>query len=426
MNVLYATPYVPSCIRTRPYNLIRTLVRLGHRVTLLTAAGTAPEEQEQADELRGWGMEVEVFPVPVSRSLGNCLRALPTREPLQAVYAFHPAMERKLGELVDKGTFDVVHVEHLRAARLVRAVTETPTVYDSVDSISLLFEQAAKSGAQLRSRLMTAVDLARTRRYEAWLLTQYNQVIVTSRRDKDALEGLARQYLPSQAHPAPVTVVTNGVDLEYFQPPETRFGRFAKRKALVSPPTVVFTGKMSYHANIAAALYFAREVLPHIWKRDPSVRFQIVGKDPPEPVQKLATDGRIQVTGTVDDIRPYLAQATVAVCPAQYAVGVQNKVLEAMAMGAPVVSTSAGCAGLGAEQGREILAADGAEHLATAVLRVLSDPDLAGRLSAAGRQYVEGRHSWETNTRHLVEVYKQARSVFTIPSEEREGKRAGG
>jgi sugar transferase (PEP-CTERM/EpsH1 system associated) len=426
MNILYVTPYVPSRIRTRPYNLIRTLIRLGHRVTLLTAAGPSPEEQEQADQLRGWGMEVEVFPVPVLRSLGNCLRALPTREPLQAVYAFHPAMERELGELVNERTFDLVHIEHLRASRLVSAVRNTPVVYDSVDSISLLFEQATKEGAQLRSRLMTTVDLARTRRYEAWLLTQYNQVVVTSRRDKDALEGLARQYLSTQTRTAPITVVTNGVDLEYFQPPETRLCRFAKGKNLVSPPTVVFTGKMSYHANIAAALYFAREVLPRIWTQDPGVRFQIVGKDPPEAVQKLATDGRIQVTGTVDDLRPYLAQATAAVCPALYAVGVQNKVLEAMAMGAPVVSTSAGCAGLGAEQGREILAADGAEHLATAILRVLSDPDLAGRLSVAGRQYVEGQHSWESNTRHLVEVYEQARSVFTILSEEREGKRTWG
>jgi glycosyltransferase involved in cell wall biosynthesis len=277
-------------------------------------------------------------------------------------------------------------------------------VYDSVDSISLLFEQAAKGGAQLRSRLMTAVDLARTRRYEAWLLTQFNQVVVTSQRDKEALEGLARQYLPSRARPAPVTVVTNGVDLDYFQPPETRF--FGKD--LVSPPIIVFTGKMSYHANIAAALYFAQQVLPRIWGQAPDVRFQIVGKDPPEAVQKLETDGRIQVTGTVDDIRPYLSQATVAVCPAQYAVGIQNKVLEAMAMGTPVVSTPAGCAALAAEEGRDLLKAKGADELARATLRVLSDPALAEQVGAAGRRFVESHHSWEAIVRRLVAVYAQA------------------
>jgi sugar transferase (PEP-CTERM/EpsH1 system associated) len=402
MKVLYTTPYVPSYIRTRPYNLIRTLVRLGHQVTLLTAAGSSAEEREQARALSDWEMRVEVFPVPLLRSLGNCLRALPTREPLQTAYAYHPAMERRLSELLSAGDFDVVHIEHLRAARLVRAVTETPAVYDSVDSISLLFEQAAKSGAQLRSRLMTAVDLARTRRYEAWLPTQFNQVVVTSQRDKDALEGLARQYLPSQAYRAPITVVTNGVDLEYFCPQENVEPRDAR--------TVVFTGKMSYHANIAAALYFARQVLPRIWAQDPGVRFQIVGKDPPEAVQNLTADDRVQVTGTVDDIRPYLARATAAVCPALYAVGVQNKVLEAMAMATPVVSTPAGCAALAAEKGQEIIAAEGEEELAAAILRVLSDPALARRLSAAGRKYVETHHSWKVRAQRLVGVYEKARA----------------
>jgi sugar transferase (PEP-CTERM/EpsH1 system associated) len=403
MNILYVTPYVPSRIRTRPYNLIRALVRLGHRVTLLTAAGASPEEQEQAGELRNWGIRVEVFPVPLVHSLGNCLRALATGEPLQAVYAYHPGMGQRLSDLSSEDTFDVVHIEHLRAARLVQAVSETPTVYDSVDCISLLFEQTAQSGAQLRSRLMAAVDLARTRRYEAHLLTRYNQVVVTSQRDKDALEGLAHRFLPAQARPAPITVVTNGVDLEYFHPLEIQ-----NPKSKIQNPTVVFTGKMSYHANVAAVLYFARKILPRIWAGDPGVRFQIVGKDPPETIQQLATDERIHVTGTVDDLRPYLARATVAVCPALYAVGIQNKVLEAMAMGTPVVSTRAGCAALEAEHDHEVLIAGDAEELATTVLRVVSDPTLARRLSTAGRRYVEVFHSWEVSAGRLVKIYEQA------------------
>ena len=418
MNVLYVTPYVPSRIRTRPYHLIRALVRLGHRVTLLTAAGTSTEEQAQADELRTWGMQVEVFPVSLTRSLSNCLRALPTREPLQAMFSYHPGLGQRLRQLLQGETFDVVHIEHLRAARLVGAVTgpprsggfcdRPPTVYDSVDCISLLFEQAAQSGAQWRSRLMTAVDLARTRRYEAWLTTQYDHVVVTSQRDKDALEMLARRYLPAETPTAPITVVTNGVDLEYFRPPETETRSSGKN--LVSPPTIILTGKMSYHANVAAALYFAREVLPHIWVQDPHVRFQIVGKDPPEAVQRLAIDGRIQVTGTVDDLRPYLAQASVAVCPVPYAVGVQFKVLEAMAMGTPVVCTPAASAGLDARRDKDVLVADDPQEFATKVLDVISDPASAKRLSEAGRRYVEAHHSWESGARRLVEIYEETHS----------------
>ncbi|NLE45686.1 MAG: glycosyltransferase, partial [Chloroflexi bacterium] len=257
MNILYITPYVPSLIRTRPYNLIQALVQLGHRITLLTVSGSPTEEQPQVEALRDTGVYVEVFPLTVTRSLINCLQAVPTDDPLQAVYASHPAMARRISELLREGEFDVMHIEHLRAAKLVSAVRPScrqrlPIIYDSVDSISLLFEQAAHSGAQWRSRIMAAIDLNRTRRYEAQLMTQYDHVVITSRRDREALEQLARQYLPPDAHTAPVTVITNGVDLDYFRPQE--------RDDSSDHPTVIFTGKMSYHANITAALRFAREV----------------------------------------------------------------------------------------------------------------------------------------------------------------------
>ena len=133
----------------------------------------------------------------LARSLGNCLQALATRQPLQAAYAYHPEMARRLRQLLQEQPFDVVHVEHLRAARLGQAVNSVPTVYDSVDCISLLFEQTVRTTPQWRSRLMAMLDLARTRRYEAELLTQYDQVAITSQRDKAALESLADRYLPS-------------------------------------------------------------------------------------------------------------------------------------------------------------------------------------------------------------------------------------
>ena len=124
----------------------------------------------------------------------------------------------------------------------------------------------------------------------------------------------------------------------------------------------------------------------------------------------MTRDARVEVTGFVDDLRPYLASAGVAVCPARYAVGVQNKVLEAMAMGTPVVSTPAGCAGLGAQTEKDLLVADGEEQLADAVLRVLRDTALAKQLSISGRRYVERQHSWAKSAQKLAEVYQEARS----------------
>jgi len=247
---------------------------------------------------------------------------------------------------------------------------------------------------------MARLDLARTRRYEAGLLTRFDHVVITSERDKAALEALADHYLPGQVSLAPVTVVGNGVDLAYFGPSA---GERDER-------TIVFSGKMSYHANISAVDYFCRDVLPLIWERDPRVRFEIVGKDPPEGIRQLAGDSRIHVTGYVDDLRPYLARATVAVCPVRYAVGVQSKVLEAMAMGTPTVSTPEGCAALAVSPGSEILVGEGDRGMADAILRVLSDPVLAGQLSSRGREYVKKHHSWTTSARKLIEVYQEARA----------------
>ncbi len=399
MKVLYVTPYVPSRIRTRSYHLIRALSGLGHSVLLLAACGGTEAEWAEAQELRQWGVEVELVTVSRLRSLGNCLWALPTGEPLQALYAYHPELVQRVGELAREEGCDVVHIEHLRAARLVRAVSGVPAVYDSVDCISLLFEQTLRIAPQLRSRLMAWLDLGRTRRYEARLLGQYDRVVVTSQRDKEALEELARRYLRPPARPAPVTVVTNGVDLDYFRPGELPLTR--------EPHMVVMTGKMSYHANMTGALFFAR-VLPRIWATNPAVRFFIVGKEPPEVVRKLAQDERIVVTGMVSDLRPYLARASVAVCPVPYAAGVQNKALEAMAMGTPVICTPAAFSGLQAQAG-EVLVAEGEAKWAAAVLRLLSDAAMAEELGAAGRRYVERCHSWQAQARELVRVYEESK-----------------
>jgi glycosyltransferase involved in cell wall biosynthesis len=229
----------------------------------------------------------------------------------------------------------------------------------------------------------------------------YDHVVITSQRDKEAMEALGRRYLPPDASVAAIDVVTNGVDLTHFCPNQDPAGRDEK--------TVVFTGKMSYHANVSAALYFTEKVLPLIWARDPGVIFQVVGKDPPEVVQKLSADKRIQVTGYVDRLPPYLSRSTVAVCPVPYAVGVQNKVLEAMATATPVVCTSAAFSGLDAEQGKDIMVADDPDEFADRVLEICSDPALALRLGTAGRRYVADHHSWEASVRRLVEAYEKAR-----------------
>jgi glycosyltransferase involved in cell wall biosynthesis len=288
-------------------------------------------------------------------------------------------------------TFDVVHVEHLRGAELSRTIDRTPIVFDSVDSITLLFERVRESGPTWRSRLLAGLDLERTRRYEARLLEHYARVLVTSPRDRDALAEIST----SRDANGRLVVLPNGVDLAYFSPLD-----LPREQA-----TVVFTGKMSYHANVAAALDLATQVMPNVWSRLPDARLVLAGKDPTPELLKLMADPRISVTGTVPDLRPYLARASVAVTPIRYGVGIQNKVLEAMAMAIPVVSTPQAVSALQVQPERDLLVAETPEAIARSVLTLLPDEELRRRIGHAGRRYVETHHNWDTIAEILEGVY---------------------
>jgi sugar transferase (PEP-CTERM/EpsH1 system associated) len=395
LRILYITPYVPSLIRVRPYNLIKYLSRRGHLVTVLSLQSTEQEERD-ADELRSCCHRVETVKLTKQQSFWNCLKALPAMSPLQAAYCHSPAMQRLIGRVLKEEQFDIVHVEHLRGAHFGTAVAGVPKVYDSVDCISLLFEKALHSAPSLASRFMAWMDLGRTRRYEGRLISQYDQVLVTSSQDKEALLRLdGRSHGQDQGKR--ITVLPNGVDLEYFA--------FANGDR--APETLVFSGKMSYHANVAAASHLAQEVMPLIWAKRPGVKLEIVGNHPPQAICALARDDRVRVTGFVPDLRPYLARATVSVSPMQYSVGIQNKVLEAMATGTPVVASSQACSALAVRDGTHLLVSDDPAAFAEQVLRLLDDVALRREIAINGRNYVEGRHNWRTIAHNLENIYAE-------------------
>jgi glycosyltransferase involved in cell wall biosynthesis len=211
-----------------------------------------------------------------------------------------------------------------------------------------------------------------------------------------------------------ISVVPNGVDLDYFTPPhEAR-----------EPHTLVITGKMSYHANVTAVVRFVKETMPKIWADLPQTQLWIVGRNPSPEIRKLAggplTDGttdinkkgssenRIHVTGTVPDIRPYLQKATLAVAPIRYGVGIQNKVLEAMACATPVVATRQAIGDLKAQPGRDLVAADGGDELARSIIQSLRNPDLCSSIGRAGRKFVEANHDWRAIAGELARIYQDA------------------
>jgi len=396
MRILYITPYVPSLIRVRPYNLIRSLAQRGHQITLVSVSSSTQEEKD-ADRLTEWCQHVEIIPVSRTRSLWNCVKALPQPGlPLQAVYSFSPRMQQCIQALLQKEPFDLVHVEHLRAVNHgLWTCFEGPVIWDSVDCISLLFERTLAQNPTLGARFKAWLDLERTRRYEKWLVSQFDRVLVTSEEDAQAM----REMVAGSCYqPAALSVLPNGVNLDYFQPQATPR----------APATLVYLGRMRYHANVAAVLYLVNDIMPHIWAHRPDVNLLIVGSDPPGRIQRLAANHQstaINVTGTVPDVRPYLAQATVMVAPIRYGAGTSFKVLEAMAMDTPVVATPQAVRGLQVGPGENVLVAEDAETFAACVLRLLQDENLRQELARNGRQYVERFHNWDKIAASLENVY---------------------
>lgn len=404
MNILFVVPYVPNLIRARSYNIIRKLAEHGHPVHVITL-WSSEEERRSAEELKKYCHSVQSFSMPTWRSLANSLAALPTTQPLQAWYSWHPQMARQIVASAQKEKIDVIHVEHLRGSKYALSVKSLwpdrgnperpcpPVVWDSVDCISYLFRQSSVQSKRRVYRWITQLELQRTEKFEAYLTRQFPAILITSQKDKDALLALR----DATASAAKVHVFPIGVDLEYFRPDPQQ-----KREAA----TLLVSGKMSYHANVSMAVHLFEQIMPCIWAERPEVKLWIVGKDPTPEVKEMAAHPNVTVTGMVPDLRPYLQRATIAVAPLTYGAGMQFKVIESMACATPVVATPRAISALtGVVANQDLLVAQEPQEFARQVFRLLDDPHLRQSVGQCGRSYVERHFSWDHLVTQLEEVY---------------------
>jgi sugar transferase (PEP-CTERM/EpsH1 system associated) len=239
--------------------------------------------------------------------------------------------------------------------------------------------------------LIYKIESTRLAKFEEFLIKQFNYCLVTSQHEQSLLSNASN-----------IAVLPNGVDHQYFSPQNT--------------PTegmILFTGVMNYLPNTDAVRHFHRHTFPLIKQAVPSTQFVIAGMHPTAQVCKLA-DRDTVVTGFVPDIRDYLSRASVCVVPLRLAMGVQNKVLEAMAMGVPVVATSVANRGINATHGKDIFIADDPESFATATTRLLNDPVLREMIARNARRFIEEHFSWEGNLNKLERLMSEIRYQPTI------------
>ncbi len=312
-----------------------------------------------------------------SRALTQMVLCLPTRKPSSLGYFHSASLVRWAKAKLGAGAFDLVFVHCSSVAHYVLGDNSVPKVLDFVDMDS----QKWLDYAPVKPWPLSLGYGLEGRKLQAWerhLADRFDLCTVATRREAQSARDLGIT--------TPVEVFPNGVDLDFFTPGNEPY----------EEDHICFMGRMDYFPNEQCMVEFCAEVLPRIRQSRPAARLTIVGANPTAAVRKLADIDGVTVTGTVDDVRPYVRRAAVAVAPLAIARGTQNKVLEAMALGTPVVASDLAAAGVDAVPGEHLLAAGTPDGLAEAVVRLLSDPAERSRLAEAGRLRVATCHSWES------------------------------
>lgn len=396
MRILLLSPWLPwpphDGGRIRVLETLRFLAAR-HQVTLLTHV-TSQQERQHVDALRELCESIEVRFVSAERlhRIGRVALGMLQGYPvIQSIY-FSRELASLLRRLTDENRFDVIQIEFSMIARYARAISTRCTakrVLSTHNIESLRFEREIPLSRWGLRRLALTINGWLFPAWEQKSLQQFDGAVAVSEYDRDWL----RRHLPGGV----VGLVPNGVDCTYFQPdPAARVGA-----------SLVFTGVMDYPPNIDAVVWFVEEIFPRLRARFPELRFDIVGARPGAEVLALRDRPGVKVTGEVPDVRPYVRQAAAFVVPLRSGGGTRLKILQAMALGCPVISTRIGAEGLEVAHDETLLFADDAAQFQQQLERLFESQDLRQRIVNQGRELVTGRYEWQGCLLGLEDLYRQ-------------------
>jgi len=373
-------PYPPDKgEKIRSWNMIRHFARTWR--VHLGCLSDNPGDAAHLDAVRAVCGEVACFPIDSRQQKLRALARLRPGRPLMVDYYGHAGLATWVRRIQRERKIDLAFAYSTPMAEYLLDPDPPPLVLDMVDVDSEKFAAYAGTAAW-PMRLVWAREARTLLAYEERVALAADVALLVSEAECHRFGELAPRTCGR------VFAVQNGVDLAYFSPAHNFASPFPD-----AAPRLVFTGHMDYPPNAEAAEWFAHKVMPQLRGRDPAPHFVVVGANPGRAVQALAALPGVEVTGRVADVRPYVAHAAVAVAPLRIARGIQNKVLEAMAMGRPVVASPQAYVGVAAAAGRDLLVADGAENMAAATASVLDGHH--PRLGEAARAAVTGAYSWD-------------------------------
>jgi sugar transferase (PEP-CTERM/EpsH1 system associated) len=388
VKILYITPRIPyppiKGDQVVPYYRIRILSQR-HEITLLSFY-EKDDELAAIENLGKFCNSIYPIKLPKWKSLMNIFIGAPfSNIPFQLLYYRSTKFRNTLNNLLKENSFDLIHAYMLRVAPyLVGNISPPPKVLDLIDSMQLNLKRRIGS-EQYPARWLYQEEFRRMVPYESEIGKFFDHMIVVSNND--------REFLPYKN----ISVISLGVDSEYFSP----------QNNLRRGSTIVFSGNMGYGPNIQAVKWFVEQCFEDIKKEIPDLTFIIAGGNPTREVRSLSQYEGVVVTGFVESMPEILNQSTLAIAPMQSGSGMQNKILEAMSCGLPVITTSLGLGSINARQGQEIFVADTATEFTKMALLLLRSPSLVEEVGRRARIFVKQSHNWDIIVNQVESIYIQ-------------------
>lgn len=386
MKIFVLLPRIPWPLekgdKLRAFNQIKQLAK-NNEIILCALSDKKINKEEAFKALQPYCTSVNFIDLGKTSILFNLAMAFFKGLPIQCGYFYNKNAHKKIHNLIEKHQPDMLFGQLLRVAEYIRH-EKTPKTIDYQDVFSMGMKRRFDI-ATFYSKPFFKMEYKRLRRYEHDIFDDFDVKTIISIQDRDDID-----------HPKKdeILIVPNGVDHEYYTPRE------CEKKY-----DIVFTGNMAYAPNVNAVEYLANQILPIVWEKHPDARLYVAGATPDPRVKKVASD-KIIISGWIDDMRDAYAQSKVFIAPMRIGTGLQNKLLEAMSMRLPCITTTLANNSLHAEENKEILVGNNEQELANHIITLLTDKENAENIAQNGYDFVHRIYDWGMATNIMEEAMK--------------------